>query len=365
MNKAGTILEEKVDRMLQQFGEKCPGSANAAGIYDNTSVDIWTSGFWPGILWIMHDLTKKEHYRQAAWKWDRDMELKMLEENEFLHDVGFQFLSTAVIKYKLTGDEDAKRRGLSAANFLAGRFNLAGNYIRAWKWRGDEGWAIIDCLMNLPLLFWASEESGDPRFKHIALAHAETVLNYFIRPDGSVNHIVSFNPDSGDYIESLGGQGYGPDSSWSRGQSWALYGLAVLYRITGDKRFLDASKKVAHYFISALPDDYVPYWDFRVPSLADEPRDTSAGAIAASGLLELEELLPEFEGRLYRNWANKILTSLTEKYTRYDDPAYEGILASGTGHKPEGRHINVPLIYGDYFYVEALAKLNGWKMKVY
>ncbi|ULL13779.1 glycosyl hydrolase [Paenibacillus sp. H1-7] len=359
-------LQEKVDRMITQIGDKSPHVAPAAtGVYDDMRHDWWTSGFWPGILWIMHEMTGKEHYKQAAWVWDEKLEQKSIQANNYHHDVGFQYLPTAVIKYKLTGDEDGKRRGLTAANFLAGRFNIAGNFLRAWN-QEKIGWSIVDSSMNLSILFWAAEEIKDPRFSHIGKAHADTVVNHFIREDGSVNHIVSFNPETGEFIESLGGQGAAPLSSWSRGAAWALHGMANTYRFTGEMKYLRAAQRVAHYFLSMLPEDHVAHWDFRAAeSLAEEPRDTSAASCAASGLLEIADALPGIEGKPYRDAAERILLSLTQNYATWDRPEHEAILVEGTGNKPANQNVNVSLIYGDYYYVEAIAKLLGWKNRIF
>ncbi|MGF7031371.1 unsaturated chondroitin disaccharide hydrolase [Paenibacillus mucilaginosus] len=361
-----TALQAKVSRMIGQIGDKSPHVARPeTGVYDDLQVDWWTSGFWPGLLWILHDMTGEAAYREAAWPWDEKMERRMIEANRYHHDVGFQFLPTAVIKYKLTGDRDGLRRGLQAANFLAGRFNPAGRFLRAWN-EDKIGWSIVDSSMNLSLLFWASEESGDPRFAQIARAHADTVVAHFIREDGSVNHIVSFDPHTGAVIESLGGQGAAPDSSWSRGAAWALHGMANTHRYTGDRRYLQAARRVAHYFLACLPEDGVPHWDFRAAAdLSGEPRDTSAGACAASGLLELAEALPGPEGAVYRQGAERILLGLTQHYGTWDRPAHEAILLSGTGHKPAGQNVDVSLIYGDYYYVEAIAKLMGWERRIF
>jgi unsaturated chondroitin disaccharide hydrolase len=358
-------MDRKVTRMIEQMGDKSPHVAGQDGKFDDIRLCAWTSGFWAGILWIMHDMTGKDHYREAAWGWDEKIERRFFHhEQNFHHDVGFQFLPTAVIKYKITGDHDSFRRALRAANFLAGRFNPAGKFIRAWN--GDKlGWSIIDSMMNLSLLYWASEKSLDPRYKHIATAHANTVIEHFIRPDGSVNHIVSFDPETGAFIESLGGQGYGPYSSWSRGQAWALYGMVNTFSYTGDRSFLAAAKRVAHYFLASMPEDAVPYWDFRAEPFADQPRDSSAGAIAASGLIEISKCVPSSESCIYMNAAKKILFSLTEQYATWHVPDHEAILLHGTGHKPENKNVDVSLIYGDYFYVEAMAKLTGWKQNIF
>lgn len=359
-------ITEKADRMIMQIGDKSPHHAGEDGIYDSTGTEWWTSGFWPGLLWILYDLTGKAHYKEAAWDGDAKIEPWFSQQGKELHhDVGFQFLLTAVIKYEISGDDDGRRRGLRAANYLAGRFNPAGNFIRAWNGI-RHGWAIIDCMMNISLLFWATHVTGDPRYKHIALRHADTTLDYFIREDGSVYHVVSFDPESGQFIEGLGGQGFAPQSAWSRGAAWALYGFANTYKHSGDVRYLHAAKRVAHYFLAALPEDKVPYWDFRMDTekMENEPRDSSAAAIAASGLLEIAALVPDAEKRVYRQGAEAILCSLTENYATWGNLEHQAILVGATSHKPEGR-FGGSLIYGDYFYVEAIAKLNGWQRCVF
>ncbi|CAN7408320.1 glycoside hydrolase family 88 protein [Paenibacillus sp. LjRoot153] len=370
--KLGDILPEvwkelqvKVDRMMEQIGDKSPHVANDDGIYDDMRIDWWTAGFWPGILWIMHEMTGKEHYKEAAWEWDGKFEQKSIQDNNFHHDVGFQYLPTAVIKHKLTGDKDGLRRGLQAANFLAGRFNIAGNFLRAWN-QDKLGWSIVDSTMNLSILFWAAEMTGDPRFEHIGRAQADTVVQKFIREDGSVNHILSFDPKTGELIESFGGQGAGPQSAWSRGAAWALHGLANVYRFTGDTQYLKAAQRVANYFLACLPEDHVAHWDFRADaSLDNEPRDTSAASCAASGLIELAAFLPANEGAMYLRAAERMLLSLTVNYGTWDKPEHQAILLEGTGNKPAGQNVNVSLIYGDYYYVEALAKLLGWKQRIF
>ncbi|RXZ82214.1 glycosyl hydrolase [Paenibacillaceae bacterium] len=358
-------LPAKVNQMIAQIGSKSPHVAGQDGVYDDARADWWTSGFWPGLLWIMHDMTGEEHYKQAAWDWDARLEQLLIAPQMGLHhDVGFQFLATAVIKHQITGDEDGKRRGLEAANYLAGRFNPAGNFIRAWN--GNlPGWAIIDCMMNISLLFWATKQTNDPRYKHIAIRHADTAMEHFVREDGSVCHIVSFDPETGEFIASLGGQGNGPASAWSRGAAWALYGFANTFNYTGDIRYLDTAKRVAHFFLAGLPEDAVPYWDFRLDSREGEPRDSSAAAIAASGLLTIAELVPEQEKPLYVESAKRIIRSLSASYSTLADETHEAILLHGTGHRPQSQNVDVSLIYGDYFYIEALAKLNGWQRRIF
>ncbi|WP_248926921.1 glycoside hydrolase family 88 protein [Paenibacillus hamazuiensis] len=364
-------LEQKTDRMIDQMGGKSPHVAKADGVYDDNPTDAWTSGFWPGILWLMYEMTGKERYKEAAWDWDRKLEENFVRPSNFHHDVGFQFLPTAIVKYRLTGDADAKRIGLEAANFLAGRFNLAGRFIRAWNnvkgaWHeGNDGWAIIDCMMNLPLLMWASGELGDPRFKHIAVAHADTALANFVRDDGSTRHICCFDPETGEFLHALGGQGFAPDSAWSRGNAWALYGFSAMYRLSGQQRYLDAAKRVAHFFIASVEDDFVPLWDFRVDNRSGAPRDSSAAAIAASGLIDISKYVPAGQSGLYLQAAERMIASLTDRYATWDTPEHEAILLHGTGHLPRGANIDVSLIYGDYYYVEAVSKLKGWNCHMF
>lgn len=212
--------------------------------------------------------------------------------------------------------------------------------------------------MNLPLLYWASEVTHDPRFKHLAMEHADTVLKEFVRPDGSVHHIVSFDPETGERIEALGGQGYAPESAWSRGNAWAIYGMALSYRYTGEDRYLQAAKKVSHFFLANLPWDSIPYWDFRAPWTETTPRDSSAAACAASGLMEISLTVPEFERKLYYDAAIRITRSLYENYGAWEQDE-EGLIIKGTGNYPVNSNVHVPIIYGDYYFMETLAKLRG------
>lgn len=363
IDEAWAKVVAKVDQTSRTIGAGFP-HVSKDGKYDCTEPQAWTSGFWPGLLWLIYRDTKNEELKQLAEQCEKKMDVCIDEYTRMHHDVGFMWCPTSVANYKLTGNAESKLRALKVAAWLAGRFNLKGNFIRAWNqnnWKsegGNTGWAIIDCTMNLSLLFWASVETRDPRFKHIAMAHANTVMREFIREDGSVNHIVSFDPETGERVEALGGQGFAPESAWARGAAWALYGMALCYNYTKDVAYLQASKKVAHFFLANLPEDLVPYWDFRLPTLEGAPRDSSAGAIAASGLLLLAESLPTEEGRLYDTSAKRILKSMVDHYAIWDTQD-EAILPHGTGHLPNNKNIDVGLIYGDYYFVEALAKLRG------
>ena len=343
-------------------------------------ISWWTNGFWSGLLWQMYNATQDENYKNAAC----DVEKRMDEAFEkFLglhHDVGFQWLHTSVANYRLTGDTDARRRGLHAAFILAGRYNPAGKFIRAWN-QDKTGWSIVDTMMNLPLLYWASNELDDPRFAYIANSHADTCMNTILRPDGSCHHVVDLDPHTGEMLDPFesikepigkgtdprtGGQGYGPGSSWSRGNSWALYGYALCYHYTKEQRFLDAAKRIAHYFISNLAlNDWLPLVDFRAPA---EPvlYDSSAGMIAACGLLEIAEHVPELEKHMYTESAHKVIMACEKKFCNWDNNV-DGIMYGGTAaYKSQGAGTDgTSLIYGDYFFIEAVLRVLGKGFRIW
>jgi unsaturated chondroitin disaccharide hydrolase len=346
----------------ERIGAEFP-HASQGGRYILETPSWWTAGFWPGMLWQLYAGSGEAGLRQLAEQCEARLDDVLNAYEKLDHDLGFMWILTSVASYKLTGNTESRTRALKAANYLMGRFNLKGRYIRAWNpWREGEdnsGVAIIDCCMNMSLLFWASAETGDPRYRHVAEAHMDTVLEHFIRPDGSVYHIVNFDPHTGEVAEFRGGQGYAPESAWSRGAAWAIYGLALAYHHTGNKDYLYASQKVAHFFLTRLPEDQVPQWDFRAPAEIGDLRDSSAGSCAASGLLLLATLVDDVEASVYKTGAERILESLFRNYGTWDNPDEEGLLLHGTSNYPENRNIDVPLIYGDFFYVEALARLKG------
>ncbi|NOV02649.1 glycoside hydrolase family 88 protein [Paenibacillus planticolens] len=352
----------KVARTSQRIGDRFP-HASVKGEYQLEPASWWTAGFWPGLLWLLYRDTQNEQLKLLAESCEEQLDQVIADYYRLDHDIGFMWTLTSVARYKLLGAEDSKRRSLLAANLLAARFNVQGNYIRAWNpWREGEdnaGWAIIDCMMNLPLLHWASRTTGDPRYKHIAVRHADMALEHFIRPDGSVNHIVVFDPHTGEKLEVKGGQGFAPDSGWSRGTAWAIYGMALSHLHTGDERYLHAAKRAAHFFMANLPEDSVPHWDFRLPEGITAYRDTSAGACAACGLLLIAEQVSGQESSLYRQAGERILHSLYTNYGAWDSGTEEGLILHGTSHYPEGKNIDVPLIYGDYYFVEGLSRLLG------
>lgn len=357
-----TWAKETMEKIMNKVEKNC--AAIGAGfphackddVYDDMHPSWWTNGFWPGMLWMAYQQSGDKKYAETAAEVEKKLDVVLDEFWRVDHDAGFIWLLSAGAQYRILKTEESKTRCMKAASFLASRFNLAGNFIQAWN--SQNGWAIIDCCMNLPLLYWASEVTGNPRFGQIAKAHANTALEYFVRPDGSVNHVLSFDPETGEFIESIQGQAASPTSAWSRGTAWAVYGLALSYRHTGEQKFLDGAKKVASFFLANLPEDYVAHWDFRVERKADTPRDTSASACTACGLLELAEHVPDCEKEVYRKAAVRMLQSLADHYSNLDNDK-QCILREGTGHCTANQNVNVGLIYGDYFFMEAVSRLLG------
>ena len=332
------------------------------GQWKQTFIGWWTNGFWPAAMWQMYLTTRNELYREEAIRAETMLDAALKDFKNLSHDVGFMWLIHSGVRYALEKNLDSYDRTLYAADMLACRFNPTG-FIRAWNDNGQgnrSGWAIVDCMMNLPLLYWATEITGDPRYRLIAMTHADTTMRTFVRPDGSCNHIVIFDPETGEMLENPGGQGYVSGSSWSRGQAWALYGFTLSYLHTGKQEYLDTAKRVAHYFISQITDDYIPRCDFRQPP---EPviKDNAAGNIAACGLLELCQVVPEAEARFYFDAAVRILKAQEAACADWtqNTPAIFTHCTSAY-HDLPGRHIAMP--YGDYYFIEAIHKLRGEKM---
>lgn len=363
-------VKEKMEWVSEKNKEKIPYTTDENGNYDDRSdsektwnpddgLNWWTNGFWGGIMWLLYQGTGEEKYAEIARKSERKMEKCFADYYGLHHDVGFMFQPTAAADYRLTGDADARRIAMHAANLLAGRFNPVGKFIRAWNEVGEDdtrGWAIIDCMFNISLLYWASEESGDPRFKQIAMMHADTVRKHFVRPDGSVCHIVEFDPESGEMVRSLGGQGYAQGSSWTRGQGWALYGFANSYMHTGKQEYLDTAKQVAHYCMANIPEDGIIPVDFRQP---DEPawEDSCGACVIAGGLLEVANHVPDGEKRMYMHAAVKILKAIAQMRADWSKDC-DAIVQNCSGAYHDARH-HFTMNYADYFFIEALYKLTG------
>lgn len=370
-------IKNKMAVVRERSANKIPSCAND-GIHDNMlqakgmfgspveTKGFWTNGFWAGLLWQLYTVTKEERYAEIARFTQTVLDECLLEEDT--HDIGFLWLPSAVADYRITGNEDALKSGMTAAKWLMNRFNPAGGFIRAWGSGAEKialskndpqmnlaGVTIIDCMMNLPLLYWASETTGDPRFYHVATRHADKAMKHFVRKDGSVIHIVEFDPNTGDYVNDFAGQGYGKGTAWSRGQSWGLYGFTASYKHTGKQEYLDIAKKIAAFIISQLPESGLVPCDFCQPAEPWVQDDIAAGVIA-SALLELNELAPE-ESELYLSTALKLLQAIDRESADWSMETDQITLKGTSGYHMTDRNKN--FVYGDYFYIEAVFKLKG------
>lgn len=341
--------------------EKFPRSWDpSTGEYKDFSYRDWTCGFYPGCLWLYYEMTGDEQYKALAEHFtDKVKDVPMMTHT---HDVGFMVMCSYGHKYAVEGDEASREAIIQAARSLSTRYNPEIGLTRSWsfgkKWNYP---VIIDNMMNLELLFKASELTGEESFRDIALSHADkTMLNHF-RDDYSTWHVVSYNDDGTVECKNTH-QGYSDDSRWSRGQSWGLYGYTMCYRFTGDKRYLDQAVGIAGLIMSlpTMPADLIPYWDYDAPGIPDEPRDASAAAITASALLELQGMVDEPLAASYRDYACKILSSLCSK-AYLSEPGTNGyfILKHSTGAASLGSEIDVAINYADYYFLEAIKRYKS------
>lgn len=360
----------KEEKVAQRNRNKIPYTTKD-GVFDDrgkTEICWWTNGFWGGMMWQLYHATEKPVYLENALRTEIRLDENLMNRQGMDHDSGFKWLPTAVAHYRVTGDMASRNRALLAADNLASRFNPVGKFIRAWNnWDGIEdgsfaGRAIIDCMMNLPLLYWAGEELHDPRFYHIAKMHADTAIKNFIREDGSAKHIIEFDAETGEYLHSVGGQGYGHGSSWTRGQAWAVYGFMLSYIHTKEERYLATAKKVADYFIANIPDSKLIPVDFRQPE-TPAYEDSTAAAIVSCGLLELAKYVPETEKVKYEEAALEMLKALADKRCNWDENV-DNLVEKCTAAYHDADH-EFSIIYGDYYFIEAIWKLMGKELFIW
>ncbi|WP_409345633.1 glycoside hydrolase family 88 protein [Paenibacillus sp. MBLB4367] len=365
--KAIRYVLSQIDRNLETFETAFPAPASTRNVYKAIGNTEWTSSFWTGMLWLAYEATGDEKYRRTA---EVQLESYAKRAKERIgtetHDLGFLYTLSCVAAYKLTGNMEAKAVALQAADLLIERYYDKAGIIQAWgnlSNPSQRGRMIVDCCMNLPLLYWATQMTGSPAYHRIADSHVRQSERYLIREDASTYHTFYMDVESGLPKFGKTQQGYSDDSCWSRGQSWAMYGLPLSYRYTGNAELLDSAQKVTNYFLNRLPDDYVCYWDL-VFTEGNEERDSSAAAIAACALLELAGHLPLTNGnkRLYENAALHILQSLSSSYTTRSVPESNGILLHGVYGKPLNHGVDECCIWGDYYYFEALVRvMKDWK----
>jgi unsaturated chondroitin disaccharide hydrolase len=337
--------------------------ANGSTAWRFTGYRDWTSGFWPGILWYAYEHTHDTTWKKQAALYSAAL-FPLADTAAIDHDLGFQVFTSIGNGYRLTHDSIYRSILLRTADTLSKLFNPKVGAILSWP-RAVPGvdWplrhnTIMDNMINLELLFWASKNGGDKKLYDIAVKHAETTMRNHFRPDYTSYHVVIYDTATGQKIKGITHQGYSDSSMWARGQAWAIYGFTMVARETGETRFLDFAQKVTDVYLDRLPADLVPYWDFNAPGIPDAPRDASAAAVVAAALLQLSTLITDTsKANYYKMKAEAMLVSLSsEKYqSRQVNNAF---LLHSTGHKPNGGEIDASIIYADYYYMEALLRLK-------
>lgn len=367
VNRAIEDCLAKIDHNLELLGEEYPTPAtfsNEYKIMDNTE---WTNGFWTGMLWLAYEFTGEEKYKEAAEKNVRSFIHRidnLIEVNH--HDLGFLYTPSCVSAYKLTGNLEARDAAIKAAKQLASRYQKTGKFIQAWGELGarDNYRLIVDCLLNIPLLFWASEETGNEEFAEMAKEHFKTTVKNAIRPDASAFHTFYFDPETGEPAYGKTRQGYSDDSAWARGQAWLIYGISLCNAYYPVDTNIEYFQAVTNYFLNRLPENFVCYWDLVFDDKSGQPRDTSAAAIAVCGINQMAIEIPNNENlREYEVWADRILYNLITHYTEQKAEGVIALLNEGVYSWHSGKGVNEGNIWGDYFYLEALMrKKNNWKM---
>lgn len=323
----------------------------------------WTEGFFPGSCWYLYGLTQDPKWKENAIQFQNLFkEHKDITTN---HDLGFVFNCSYGNGYRMTHNEEYKQVMIDAANALITRFNPKVGCIKSWDvhrgWQAERGWkypVIIDNMMNLELLFEVSELTGDETYKNIAISHANTTLKNHYRKDNSSYHVIDYDPETGAVRNRHTAQGFSHESSWARGQAWGLYGYTLCYRYTKDEKYLDMAKKIAQYILSfqGTPEDGIPYWDYHAPNIPNEPKDVSAAAVTVSALIELNQ----YTNNGYKTSVDKMMTSLSsDAYFAKLGENKHFLLKHSTGSIPHNNEIDVPLNYADYYYLEALYRLQN------
>ncbi len=332
------------------------------GEFITSKSDWWTSGFFPGSLWYLYEYSCDDELKKYAEEYTARVEDQQYTTSN--HDVGFMIYCSYGNGYRLTHHEHYKQVILTAAKSLATRFRPTTGVIRSWDWGEWQYPVIIDNMMNLELLFFASHDSGYAYLSDIAKSHADVTMANHFRPDGSSYHVVSYDTITGKVLLKQTRQGYSDESAWARGQAWALYGYTMCYRETGDKKYLEQAQKIAKFIMNHpdFPEDKIPYWDFNDPEIPDTYRDASAGAIMCSAFIELSQLTRKKLGKKYLSIAETQLRSLSSPAYRAR-PGENGnfLLKHGVGSKPENSEVDVPLTYADYYYIEAMMRYKKLK----
>lgn len=364
---AGNNIDSLIDKDLERAGEQLSlmserfdTAAVTPRSWDNGVYKLlpkdWTCGFFPGVYWLYYQLTGDKTIEKEALKFTA--RLSDIPAIKTTHDLGFMVFCSYGKQYEVEKDSVSAAAIVEASNSLISRFDPSIGLIRSWNFGKWNYPVIIDNMMNLEMLFWASEYTGNPQYRDIAIKHADKTMENHFREDNSSYHVVSYNNDG--TVESKGThQGYSDSSSWSRGQAWALYGYTLCYRFTKDNRYLEQSENIATLIIDnkTTPEDHIPYWDYDAPNIPDEPRDASAAAVTASALLELQLYVDKNLAKIYKDYAASIIRSLSSSEYLADkgDNGFF-ILKHSTGAASLGSEIDVPLVYADYYFLEALKR---------
>jgi unsaturated chondroitin disaccharide hydrolase len=345
----------KQTTMEWQDSVRYPKCTGVDGKWITSPIQYWTSGFFPGCLWYAFEQSGDPSTRDAAMRWTAG-----LAPIQFLtthHDVGFMIFNSYGNGYRLTKNNEYKDVILQTARSLMKRYNPVVGCIKSWDNRRWPYPVIIDNMMNLELLFWASQNGGTKEMYDVAVSHAVKTMQNHFRPDFSTYHVLGYDTTTGGVLSKGTNQGYADASCWARGQAWAIYGFTMTYRFTKDPRFLHTAQRAADYFIAHLPPDFIPYWDFQAPAIPNEPRDVSAAAIASSAFLELSQYTTEINLKdKYRNASEKMLSSMCTPSYLAEGTASHAILNHSVGSKPSKSEVDVSLIYADYYFLEAMLR---------
>ena len=364
-----------IRRNLPEYTYKCQDTSSTLGIYKAIDNVEWTTGFWPGELWLAYLESGDETFAHAAGILVESF-LERIRKHIAVdhHDMGFLYTPSCVAAWMIKHDADAREAALLAADNLISRFQEKGNFIQAWgKMGADDNYRyIIDCMLNLPLLYWAEKETGKSVYREIALKHTATCIANSFRSDYSSYHTFFMDKETGKPLRGETCQGYKADSSWARGQAWGVYGLALAYRHTGEHSYLDLFEKVSAYFMEKLPEDMIPYWDL-IFTEGDEPRDSSSASIVACGFLDAAdsyEKLQEYEkARKYSKQAKELMKAIYDTcMVRAAETDVNGLVKHGTYAKKSPYNtcteagVDECVSWGDYYWMEALVRLGGeWK----
>jgi len=339
-----------------------PRSIDSNGKVVATKYSDWVSGYFPGALWYLYEYSQDEQMLKKAREYTALVENAKYDRSK--HDIGLMLYCSFGNGYRITGDTVYRNILLAGAESLANRFNPKTGCIQSWNEMKKQAWqypVIIDGMACLELLLWASKETGDTRFRDICISHADMTMKNHFRPDYSSYHVVSYDPASGSVEKKNTHQGYADESAWARGQAWGLYGYILMYRETREPRYLEQAQNIASFILNHpnLPSDKIPYWDFNAPDIPDALRDASAAAMIASALVELSYYVDPVLAQKYLNVAETQLRTLSSpEYFAVKGTNGNFILKHAVGHMPNNSEIDVPIIYADYYYIEALMRFR-------